>query len=116
VSITSLYCAAMQTPDKLPFLLSESRTMAAINHLRANVGAQPRIDVLLGLREPSLWILAPIFVFVSLGVTILTAWLVYYMILGFTILYTSMTKKPRWQARERRYLYTHASFDLSHVT
>jgi hypothetical protein len=95
VSIASVWLSAIQRPEVSPFVVLNSRALEALNRIRGAPGDSPRRnDMLLGLREPSLWFLAPVFMLVCVGVTIVVSKITFIATLAITALWNKFPSFP----------------------
>jgi len=94
VSIASIWTSSAQTPEESPFTIISARAFEALG-LRGNNTYSPRKnDLLLGLREPFLWFLAPLFVIVCVGVTVVVSKVVFMITVAFTALWNRIPLFP----------------------
>jgi len=94
VSIASVWLASIQTPEVSPFIVLNGRALEALDRIRgAKVDAR-RNDVLLGLREPFLWFLAPLFILVCVGVTIVVSKIAWIATVAITALWNRIPSFP----------------------
>lgn len=95
VSIASVWLASIQRPEVSPFIVLNSRAMEALDRIRGRPLDSPRRnDMLLGLREPFLWFLAPLFVLVCVGVTIVVSKIAFIATVAITALWNKIPSFP----------------------
>jgi GPI inositol-deacylase len=95
VSIASLFLASIQRPEISPFITLNRRALDALDRLRgAQIDSPRRNDMLLGLREPFLWFLAPLFVLVCLGIIILVSKIAFGITVALTALWNKVPSFP----------------------
>jgi glycosylphosphatidylinositol deacylase len=61
-------------------------------------------DMLIGLRDPFFWFLAPLFALVSVGITVVINYLCMIIVHAATTVYSVFDPRPRWESHERRRL------------
>jgi len=94
VSVSSVWLASIQIPEVSPFIVLNGRALEALDRIRgANVDAR-RNDMLLGLREPFLWFLAPLFILVCVGVTIVVSKIAWVATVAITALWNRIPSFP----------------------
>jgi hypothetical protein len=95
VSIASIWTASIQTPEESPFTIINGKALEALGRFRGSQIYSPRKnDLLLGLREPFLWFLAPLFVILSVGVTVVVSKIVFMVTVAFTALWNRIPLFP----------------------
>jgi len=95
VSIASVWLASIQRPEVSPFIVLNRRALEALDRIRgANIESPRRNDMLLGLREPFLWFLAPLFVLVCVGVTIVVSKIAFIATVAITALWNKFPSFP----------------------
>ena len=95
VSISSVWFASIQRPEVSPFTVLQGRALEALDRIRgATVDSPRRNDMVLGLREPFLWFLAPLFVLVCVGVTIVVSKIAYIATIAITALWNKFPSFP----------------------
>jgi hypothetical protein len=95
ISISSVWLASIQTPEVSPFIVFNGKALEALDRIRGSSVESPRRnDMLLGLREPFLWFLAPVFVLVSVGVTIVVSKIAFLATLAITALWNRIPSFP----------------------
>jgi GPI inositol-deacylase len=95
VSIASVWLASIQRPEVSPFIVLNRRALEALDRIRgANIESPRRNDMLLGLREPFLWFLAPLFVLVGVGVTIVVSKIAFIATVAITALWNKFPSFP----------------------
>lgn len=95
VSIASIWIASIQRPEISPFIVLNRRALEALDRIRgANIESPRRNDMLLGLREPFLWFLAPLFVLVCVGVTIVVSKIAFVATVAITALWNKFPSFP----------------------
>jgi len=95
ISIASVWLAAIQRPEVSPFIVLNSRALDALDRIRGtHIESPRRNDMLLGLREPFLWFLAPIFVLVCVGVTIVVSKIAFIATVAITTLWNKIPSFP----------------------
>ena len=137
VSIASVSIAFAQTPEVSPFAVITTRGLEALERIGVReIDSPRRNDLLLGLREPFLWFLAPLFVLVCVGVIIVVSKVSYVAMLAISALWNRIPSFPwlgatqwldrtvpwlavilrwigSWWATEPRYLQLLSSTDYS---
>lgn len=95
VSISSVWLAAIQRPEISPFIVLDRRALEALDRIRgAQIDSPRRNDMLLGLREPFLWFLAPLFILVCVGVTIVVSKVTFIATVAITALWNKIPSFP----------------------
>lgn len=95
VSIASVWLASIQRPEVSPFIILNGRAMEALDRIRGrDIDSPRRNDMLLGLREPFLWFLAPLFVLVCVGVTIIVSKIAFIATVAITALWNKIPSFP----------------------
>jgi hypothetical protein len=95
VSIASVWLASIQTPEVSPFIVLNRRALDALDRIRGTqIDSPRRNDMLLGLREPFLWFLAPLFVLVCVGITIVVSKIAYFATVAITALWNKIPSFP----------------------
>ena len=101
-SVGTIYFSTLQ--DKARTFLSDYEN-AAIHPWKLFTAAAdetPKNDILLGLQDPCLWILAPIFILISVGVTVLLYAFTLCLLSLLTTLYTVLSQERRWKSAADR--------------
>lgn len=95
VSIASVWLASIQRPEVSPFIVINGRALEALDRIRGrNIDSPRRNDMLLGIREPFLWFLAPLFMLVSVGVTIIVSKIAFIATVAITALWNKIPSFP----------------------
>ena len=95
VSIASVWLASIQRPEVSPFVMMNDRAMEAFDRIRGgSIDSPRRNDMLLGLREPFLWFLAPLFILVCVGVTIIVSKIAFIATVAITALWNKIPYFP----------------------
>jgi hypothetical protein len=95
ISVASVWLASIQTPEVSPFFVLNGRALEALDRIRGtSVDSPRRNDMLLGLREPFLWFLAPIFVLVCVGITIVVSKIAFFATVAITALWNKIPSFP----------------------
>jgi GPI inositol-deacylase len=95
VSIASVWLAAIQRPEVSPFIVLNGRALEALDRIRGTqIDSPRRNDMLLGLREPFLWFLVPLFVLVCVGVTIVVSKIAFIATIAITALWNKIPSFP----------------------
>ena len=95
VSVASVWLAAIQRPEVSPFSVLNARALEALDRIRgAQIDSPRRNDMLLGLREPFLWFLAPLFVLVCVGVAVFVSKISFVTIVAITALWNRVPSFP----------------------
>src|SRR5271170_5899420 len=95
VSIASIWLASIQRPEVSPFIVLNGRALEALDRIRGtHIESPRRNDLLLGLREPFLWFLAPLFVLVCVGVIIVVSKVSYVAMLAISALWNRIPSFP----------------------
>lgn len=93
-SIASVWLASIQTPEISPFVLLNG-TLEALHRIRGtHIDSPRRNDMLLGLREPFLWFLAPLFILVCVGITIVVSKFAFIATVAITALWNKIPSFP----------------------
>lgn len=110
ISIASVWLASVQTPEVSPFTVLNTRALEALDRIRgAQVDSSRRNDMLLGLREPFLWFLAPMFILVATGITIIISKIAFVGTVAITALWNKIPSFPwlgamQWLERNAQWL------------
>jgi hypothetical protein len=95
VSIASVWLASIQKPEVSPFIILHDRALEAFDRIRGNnIDSPRRNDMLLGIREPFLWFLGPLFILVSVGVTIIVSKIAFIATVAITALWDKIPSFP----------------------
>ena len=95
VSIASVWLASIQRPEVSPFIVINDRALEAFDRIRGrNIDSPRRNDMLLGIREPFLWFLAPLFMLVCVGVTIIVSKIAFIATVAITALWNKIPSFP----------------------
>ena len=101
-SVGTIYFSAVQDKSR-PFLSDyENAAIHPWKLFSAAADETPKNDILLGLQDPCLWILAPAFILISVGVTVLLYALTLTLLSILRTVYSVLSQERRWKSAAER--------------
>jgi GPI inositol-deacylase len=94
VSVASIWISSTQSPEESPFTVINSKALEALGFSGNSTSHARKNDLLLGLREPFLWFLTPLFVIMCVGITVVVSKVAFLITVAFTALWNRFPLFP----------------------